>query len=291
MGPKPVEREKFMDLRVDWAFKYIFSIKENLMKFLNDILPIEVTDIDYQPNEIQVRNDKDKRSRLDVICESPEGKFLVEMQQRHEDDFDDRLAYYASMLVKNQVKRGKKVKYKINHVYILCVADYVREHTKPAPADKVLFNYYHSETDTKEIYQEGKISYHFLELNRLKDKEWEKLTENPERWCYLFKKMHTFAVTDALPSELHGFDKIVEDAMLEGLSEDNQMDYFNDKGLQEYRIRVTRDAAIKDAMAKGEKNGMKKAARAMLADGMSPELVSKYTGLPMTVISHLGKPK
>lgn len=107
----------------------------------------------------------------------------------------------------------------------------------------------------------------------------------------MFKKMHTFAVTDALPSELHGFDKIVEDAMLEGLSEDNQMDYFNDKGLQEYRIRVTRDAAIKDAMAKGEKNGMKKAARAMLADGMSPELVSKYTGLPMTVISHLGKPK
>jgi hypothetical protein len=230
MGPKPVEREKFMDLRVDWAFKYIFSIKENLMKFLNDILPIEVTDIDYQPNEIQVRNDKDKRSRLDVICESPEGKFLV---------------------------------------------------------DKVLFNYYHSETDTKEIYQEGKISYHFLELNRLKDKEWEKLTENPERWCYMFKKMHTFAVTDALPSELHGFDKIVEDAMLEGLSEDNQMDYFNDKGLQEYRIRVTRDAAIKDAIAKGEKNGMKKAARAMLADGMSPALVSKYTGLPMTVISHL----
>ena len=153
--------------------------------------------------------------------------------------------------------------------------------------DKVLFNYYHSETDTKEIYQEGKKSYHFLELNRLKDKEWEKLTENPERWCYMFKKMHTFERKDALPSELHGFDKIVEDAMLEGLSEDNQMDYFNDKGLQEYRIRVTRDAAIKDAMAKGEKNGMKKAARAMLADGMSPALVSKYTGLPMTVISHL----
>lgn len=103
--------------------------------------------------------------------------------------------------------------------------------------------------------------------------------------------MHTFAGKDALPSELHGFDKIVEDAMLEGLSEDNQMDYFNDKGLQEYRIRVTRDAAIKDAIAKGERKGKKDTARAMLAEGIDVQVIVRCTGLPMTVISHLGKPQ
>ena len=61
------------------------------------------------------------------------------------------------------------------------------------------------------------------------------------------------------------------------------MDYFNDKGLQEYRIRVTRDAAIKDAIAKG----MKKTARAMLAEGIDAQVIARCTGLPMTVISHL----
>ena len=90
---------KYLDLRVDWAFQYVFSKKEILLKLLNDILPPTITDLAYLPNEIPVMSEKDKRSTLDVICSSPEGTFLVEMQRRHEGDMDDRLAYYAATLI------------------------------------------------------------------------------------------------------------------------------------------------------------------------------------------------
>ena len=36
---------KYLDLRVDWAFKYVFSKKGILLKLLNDILPPTITDL------------------------------------------------------------------------------------------------------------------------------------------------------------------------------------------------------------------------------------------------------
>jgi len=51
------------------------------------------------------------------------------------------------------------------------------------------------------------------------------------------------------------------------------------------------EQGIVEGVEKGKAEGKAETARAMLADGVSPALVSKYTGLPMTVISHLGKPK
>ena len=266
-------KEKYMDLRVDWAFKYVFSIKENLLKFLNDILPPQIDDLEYLPNEIPVMSEKDKRSRLDVLCTSRDGKFLVEMQQKDEDDFDDRVAYYASSMVQNQVKRGDLL-YKVKHVYVLCVAAYERRHISSTPKDKVLFNYYLEESDTHEEYINGKISYHFLELSRFQEDDWDKLMKNPERWCFLFKKMHKFATEEELPKDLHGFGGVVDTALKECLSEDQTMEYEKAKAFEYERLL---------SQLYGEKKGKaeeKKAiAKAMLTKGLDIKIVSECTGL------------
>ena len=62
---------KYLDLRVDWAFKYVFSKKEILLKLLNDILPPTITDLEYLPNEIPVMSAKDKRSTLTWFATVP----------------------------------------------------------------------------------------------------------------------------------------------------------------------------------------------------------------------------
>lgn len=275
--------EKYMDLRVDWAFKYIFSIKENLIKLLNDLLPHHITDLSYLGNEIPVKSSKDKKSRLDVLCESEEGKFIVEMQRRHEKDFDDRIAYYASVLVKNQVTKGKKKKrkllYNVKHVYVLCVVDYLRPHPVSTPTDKFLFNYYYSDLDNNEVYTDGKISYHFLELRRFKEEDWNKLQKNPERWCYLFENMHKFAKTKEVPADLHGFDGIVDDAMLECLNDEQIMKYKKDKDFIEYQNYTMRLAAIEDAKAE--------VARSMLSDHIPVEVIAKHTGFTVDEIKQL----
>ena len=57
-----------MDLRVDWAFKRIFGQKKHLQKIIKDLLDINIDVIEYDPNELIVDTEKDKRSVFDVIC-------------------------------------------------------------------------------------------------------------------------------------------------------------------------------------------------------------------------------
>ena len=268
---------KYMDLRVDWAFKYIFSIKEHLLKLLNDILPVDVYDLKYLPNAIPVRSDKDKFSSLDVICESSDGSFLCEMQRRPETDFDDRLAYYTSSRIARQPKRGDIV-YKVNRVYVICIAGYIRKHSPNTPKDKVLFSYDFLENDTHEPYANSKISYYFLELARFRKKEWEELTGQPERWCYIFKKLRTFADGTPIPADLHGFEDVVGDAKLDGLSIDKQKDYA-EAMLEDY-IRYTETlAAREEGITEGETRGRAEVVRNMLAMGMNADVITKATGL------------
>lgn len=91
----------FIDLRCDWAFKYFFSQPEMLIKLLNDVLPVTVSEIEYLPNEIPVRDEKDKRSVMDVLCRHGDEKFLVEMQRSHTSDMEDRILFHYQLREKD----------------------------------------------------------------------------------------------------------------------------------------------------------------------------------------------
>ena len=289
---------KYLDLRVDWAFKYVFSKKEILLKLLNDILPPEITNLEYLPNEIPVMSEKDKRSTLDVICDSPEGKFLVEMQRRHTADIDDRLAYYQATLLQRQVQRKSEI-YMVKHVYVLCIASYVRFHSEETPESKLLFSYDYRENETYELLENSKSSFYFLELSRMKEREWEKLHKNPERWCYIFKNMSKFANERDEPSDLHGFEGVLEAARVDSLSRED-MDNYQDmltavkneiRSAHLYDISQAETRGKAEGIAQGRKEGLKESrtqiARAMLLDGQPAETVSKYTGLSADEIKAL----
>ena len=138
----PEKLPKFMDFRVDYAFKYILGHKPVLLKLLNDVLPVEVADIEYLPNEIPVVSPKEKRAAFDVICKERHSgeRFITEMQCLPDTDMDDRLLFYGSSLIHRQVERGSKT-YMLKPVYVLCVADYERPHATSVGADQFFFHY------------------------------------------------------------------------------------------------------------------------------------------------------
>lgn len=132
----PEKLSTFMDFKVDYAFKYILGHKPVLLKLINDILPVEVSDIEYLPNEIPVVSPKERRAAFDVICtaKATGEKFITEMQCLPDVDMDDRLLFYGCSLVHSQIERGAHT-YRLNPVYVLCVANYDRKHvglTDPA---------------------------------------------------------------------------------------------------------------------------------------------------------------
>ena len=278
----------FIDLRCDWAFKYFFSHPEMLMKLINDVLPVTVSEIEYLPNEIPVRDEKDKRSVMDVLCKHGNDKFLVEMQQSHTSDMEDRLTYYGATLISNQVKRGD-TKYLLHPVYVLCICDYEWDHGD-VPENRILFNYQLREKDFGDPFGKLRLQYYTLELPRLQ-KIWEKTTSNLERWSYLIENFHNFAL---IPAEnLFGFDQVIDLARIDRLDEEEQKEYLNAMATQ-YDILVHTEAAFDDGVKRGLAEVEAKLAqeridnaKALLREGVDAEIIARALGLPLEKVESL----
>ena len=222
----------FMDLKVDFAFKFIFSHENILIKLLNDVLQKDIVSIEYLPNEIPVVSEKEKRATFDVICKTPAGdRFLVEMQNIGDDDMDDRLIYYGASLIHRQIERGD-TSYLLHPVYVLCIANYQRRHPENVPDDKLLFHYQLNESETNERFGH-QLEIFFLELPRLQ-KTWPNAVTNMERWCYLFQKLSIFA---KVPADASDFEDIFQTARTDQLSEEQIVKY-NESMLTEYEKRT-----------------------------------------------------
>ena len=292
----PTEIGMFLDLRVDWAFKYFFFKKENLVKLLGDVLDMEVLDIEYLPNEIPVYSEKDKRSVMDVQCRTTTGKYIIEMQYAADSDMDDRLMYYGASALHNQVDRGAD-KYHLLPVYVLCIANYVRSHSVTPSEDQVLFHYQMREKETGEILDGNKLSFYYLELSRLQ-KIWDKLSNNTERWCFLFRNFPNFAKGVPVPADLHGFEQVVENARTGGLSEEQKTEYriamiteYDKLVIGEYHLQKGIEQGLQQGLQQGIQQGIEQntiaTAKKLISMKMDVRFICEVTGLPEDKVKSL----
>jgi hypothetical protein len=274
----PDKLPPFMDFKVDYAFKYILGHKAILMKLLNDILPVEVSDIEYLPNEIPVQSPKEKRAMFDVICTNRHTgeKFITEMQRVPDIDMDNRLLYYGCSLIHNQIKRGATT-YSLKPVFVICIANYERLHFQKIPEDKFFFQYLFREENNLDDILTKNLQFFFLELPRL-TKVWDSLETNLERWCYLFGNLNNFA---KVPNDPAGFDEVFEIART-GELDKNKLKKYLASMLNEYDIYVIGEYYRRE--------GIIQVAKAMVAKGMPTETIAEVTGLSEEAIHELQSP-
>lgn len=293
----PQKLSVFMDFKVDYAFKFILGHKPILLKLINDILPVKVSNIEYLPNEIPVVSPKEKRAAFDVVCTASETgeRFITEMQCLPDTDMDNRLLYYGCSLVHSQVKRGSDT-YSVKPVYVLCVANYERNHGKDISPGQFFFGYqFREQAHPGDMFSDN-LQYFFLELPRLK-KIWDSLETNLERWCYLFGNLNTFVETPENPA---GFDDVFEIARTEVLG-GNELKKYVASMVDKYTIYTTTEYARREGHKEGVKEGMEKGiekgreegiaigakekaleiAGKALAMGMPVEQVAELSGLPV----------
>lgn len=114
-----VDKNTFMNVLTDFAFKRLFGTKERkniLMRFLNIIFEkdgLTVTDVAYHDKEILPHDEDGKVIKYDVYCTSPGERehFIVEMQQVYHLMFENRAVYYTVKALANQLKRGDKIQF------------------------------------------------------------------------------------------------------------------------------------------------------------------------------------
>ena len=109
------------------------------------------------------------------------------------------------------------------------------------------------------------------------------------RRCWIFNNLSNFAVR---PEHLDpSFDDIIKDAGTQRLSTEQKIKYMEALHLNERERLVIHEGGYiigkEDGLEEGRAEKQVEVARTMLADGMSPELVSKYTGLSEEDIAKL----
>ena len=137
------------------------------------------------------------------------------------------------------------------------------------------------------LLENSKSSFYFLELSRMKEREWEKLQKNPERWCYLFKNMSKFATERAEPKELHGFEDVLDAARVDCLSPEEMDNYQDMLDAVRYENRMADLYEKQQAEARGEAKEKVKMAKALKSLDVPVDTISQASGLSIEVIKAL----
>ena len=286
---------RFIDPRVDWAFKRIFGsedTKECLITFLNGLFEDElvIKDVTFAKTEKLGLRPDDRGVVFDVYCITNEGKHvIVEMQKKEQEYFADRALYYTARAIVQQGIRGIW-DYHLAPVYTVCFMDFVSQSPilKEFRTDLVL-------TDLQTRQQvSDRMRIVYLQLP-LFDKHTEaECMDIFDCWIYIVKNMNMF---EQMPfSEKYPvFRKLAEIGDLRKLSREELELYDEDiKNMRD--IYATRKfdekKGMEIGMAKGMEKGMAKGmekeklatARRLLSMGLSDEQVSTATELPLEEI-------
>nr|WP_293556891.1 Rpn family recombination-promoting nuclease/putative transposase [Prevotella sp.] len=289
---------RFIDPRVDWAFKRIFGsedTKECLITFLNGLFEDElvIKDVTFAKTEKLGLRPDDRGVVFDVYCVTNEGKHvIVEMQKKEQEYFADRALYYTARAIVQQGVRGIW-DYHLAPVYTVCFMDFVSDSPvlKEFRTDLVL-----TDLQTRQRVSD-RMRIVYLQLP-LFDKHTEaECMDIFDCWIYIVKNMNMF---EQMPfSEKYPvFRKLAEIGDLRKLSREELELYDEDiKNMRD--IYATRkfdekrgmEIGMAKGMEKGIAKGMEKeklaTAHRLLSMGLSDEQVSTVTELPLEEIQKL----
>ena len=284
---------KFINPFTDIGFKRIFGqeiSKPLIIDFLNSLLLGEerITNITFLDKEQPALFEDDRSLIYDIYCQTEKGEnIIVEMQNCEQSFFKRRSIYYVSEAIARQGEKGPKWQYDIKGVYLIAFLNFRRPDIgEEFRTDVMLMN-----RKSKEIFSD-KLRLVYLQLP-LFEKGVDECENDFDRWIYVLKNMETIK---RLPwaAQNSVFQKLAEIADVSSLTKEERLHY--DEALRKYRdtlcvLESAEQRGLKkgreEGLAKGRAEGRIEIARNMKADGMSIELIQKYSGLSPEEIAKL----
>ena len=289
---------RFIDPRVDWAFKRIFGsedTKECLITFLNGLFEDElvIKDVTFAKTEKLGLRPDDRGVVFDVYCVTNEGKHvIVEMQKKEQEYFADRALYYTARAIVQQGVRGIW-DYHLAPVYTVCFMDFV--------LDSPILKKFRTDLVLTDLQTHQRVSDRmrivYLQLP-LFDKHTEaECMDIFDCWIYIMKNMNMFEqmpFSEKYPvfrklAEIGDFRKLSREE-LELYDEDikNMRDIYATRKFDEKRgMEIGMAKGMEIGMAKGMEKEKLATAHRLLSMGLSDEQVSTVTELPLKEIQKL----
>ena len=186
---------RYMNPLTDYGFKKVFGEKDIMIAFLTDLLnpvsPIE--DITFLDKELGADSEELRGVIYDLRCKTRDGgEFIVEMQNKGQQYFSNRILYYLSRSIAQQGQRGAEWDFKLNPVYGVFFLNFHLKGLKPQAIRTIQLKV----DETGEVFTE-KMKAFTLELIDYKDKPENYPKSQIEYWLYNLVNMET--MTTALP--------------------------------------------------------------------------------------------
>lgn len=298
---------KFISPLTDVGFKRIFGDKEIMLSFLNSLFEGEfvIKDLEYLDKEKDALPGDERNIIYDLFCKTDTGtEFIVEMQNRSQLFFRDRILYYMSRAIAGQGMKGDNWNYKLTPVYGVYLMNFSISSDGHIIDDVSLYS--------KEQLKEGinakpftdKVRAITIDMHAFNKLE-NKCDTTLDQWIYNIKNMENMT---SIPFK----DKNNVFAHLETLSDYYAMDP-EDRKVYDAALRRSRDyyATMESAKVEGWEVGHEKGraegreegraegreegrmnekyenARNLKQLGVSTDIIAKATGLTVKEIENL----
>jgi len=299
-----MEQNELMNPKIDFVFKLLFGNEKDtsfLISFLNAALDlsgekaIKSVIIKNPVNDRQTEDDK--LSIMDVKAETNDETVInIEIQLRDQHNMRERTLYHLSKMIAERLNKGEDYQ-KIAKTVTINILDFdllgreTRFHSIFRFQDTVLND---ELTDAGEIhFMELPILRCYIEQNKEDitnligkeklldwllfidnpDSEYAKLAENSDEVIGRAKDMlRTLSTDEKLREEYLAREKAIMDH------------YASLKAAEKHGIEIGEARGIEIGKADGIEMGKIETAAQMLKDGMSIDLVCKYTGLSEKII-------
>lgn len=276
---------KYIDLRIDWSFKYVYGTRGNedlLLNLLDAIMPEKhICHVELREQEQMPDNKDERKAVFDVNCTAENGdSFVIEMQNAEQDDFAHRLVYYSGFPIRQQVRSGEKI-YRFAPVYVIGIMNFLMPE---APVNDNVINTYSIRNDNNP----GNVMLRDLQFITV---ELPKIGSDPSKLSAREKQLYLIrnaAKMSRRPEEFQSeeFDKLFNVINFASMSPENQEIYES-----ELRAILNHNSEIATALRKGEAKGARdkaiETARNMKAAGIPAEIISQCTGLTLEQVAEL----
>jgi len=284
-----MKNEELLNPLVDIIFKAIFGSPKNtdiLSSFIKSVLndsSDEYESIKISDTNLKVESKDDKLGILDVKVHTKSGQIIdVEVQILPVPEFKERLIFYTSKMITEQINKGEPYS-QIKKVVSIAILDFklIKENDVYHNA----FTLYDKNTQTQ--FSE-KLEIHTLELPKLPSSD-----ENTNLMNWLkFLKSETKEDFELLAEKSPELQKAYEE--LAHLSQDENTRKIYEATLKARRDEISRiEGAKKEGIKQGLEQGLEQGkierdmeiAKEALKAGSSIDFISRITGLDKSTIT------
>ena len=284
---------RYINVLTDYGFKKVFGDKEVMTAFLTDLLQPKspIADITFLDKEYDGMAEYERGIIYDLLCRTENGEeFIVEMQNRNQTHFSDRIIYYLSRSFSSQGEKGDVAwDFKLKPVYGIFFLNFHLRGFEQRNIRTVQLKV----EETGELFSD-KLKVFTLELPNYRKMKEEDCKTKIDYWLYNITNLETMTTNIPFQQQQPAFKKVGNIAELVRMTPEELKQY--NISIDSYRTNLSvmkneRAEGIAEGLAKGRAEEKAKAiaekmeiARQLLATDIPIDQISSIMKLPISEI-------